>query len=226
MSEDLKDYREKELRSYYIGNILILLFSLKGFNEFFFQNSINNNKYNDSPVTLIIAFLTSTFISSIVYIYLFIFDSLVASNVKTAICNLWFKLPGETIFEKTRNKNIDKRFTKEMMKTKYQDIYSKLDELHGKEKNDFSNAAWYRIYKLHKEEAMIHGANRDYLLCRDMCFSTLCIVLIYLLLAGIGFSIFSTKYLSFLFIEIVLTNITMQNKAKRLAFNVIAADIQ
>ena len=187
---------------------------------------MNNSLNEDNPITIIIAFLTSTFISSIIYIYLLIFDSLVSANFKTVICNLWFKLPGETIFEKIQEKNVDKRFTKEMVTTKYQDIYSKLDELQGKERNQFSNAAWYRIYKLHKEEAMIHGANRDYLLCRDICFSTLCIVLIYLLLAGSGFSIFSTKYLSFLFIEMILTNIAMRNKAKRLAFNVIAADIQ
>lgn len=224
--EDIKDYREKELKSYFIGNILILLFSLKQFNEFFVQALLDNTENGNDPLALLITFLTSAFISPIIYIYLFLFDSLISADFKTVLCNLGRKLPGETIFEKIRYKNIDNRFTKEMVKTKYQDIYSKLDELQGKEKNHYSNEIWYGIYRAHKEEPMIHGANRDYLLCRDFCFSTLCLVLMYLFLVCFGFSIFSIKYLFFLFGEIVCTNIAMQNKAKRFAFNVIAADIQ
>lgn len=225
--EDLKDYREKELKIYFIGNILILLLAQKNIHKLFFIidtiEEMGNTK--EMLASLFVTFVSSGFISAIAYIYLFILDSLIAGNIKTTICNLGRKMPGEFIFEEIVNKNMDKRFMKEDAQKCYASTYSKLATLDKKVKCHFSNSAWYEIYKKHKSEPSIFHSNRDYLLCRDLCFSTLCLICIYLILVFLGILNFYMKTLICLLIELVFTNIATYSKSKRLAYNVIAADI-
>ena len=138
--ENLKDYREKELKNYFIGNILILLFSLKRFYEVFLAVIPSSAANDTNVVNLLIAFLTSAFVSLIIYIYLFILDSLFIGDFKTSVCNLWRTLPGEIIFEDIKKSNKDKRFARNAVENKYSEIYLKLNGLHGKEKKQYSNS--------------------------------------------------------------------------------------
>ena len=67
----------------------------------------------------------------------------------------------------------DKRFTKEKALQKYANIYEIIDNLIGKEKRKASNDAWYSIYLKYENKTKIFISQRDYLLCRDLCISTL-----------------------------------------------------
>lgn len=226
--DNIKDYRDKELKSYFIGNILILLFSSPRLKYLFFL--INLTEQSDTIVNvvleIILAIISTGIISSIIFIYLFILDSIVSAKIKTFICNLWRKQPGEVIFDKIFKKNIDKRFIKEDVIKNYASIYGKFSGLDKKQKCLVSNSEWYSIYKEHKDENMIFTSNRDYLLCRDLCFSTFCIICAYILLVIFNYLDFSCKFIIFLALEFIFTNIATRSKSWRFALNVIAADIE
>lgn len=226
--DNIKDYRDKELKSFFIGNILILLMASPKLKYLFL--SINLTEQSDPIVNVVLeillAIISTGIISSIVFIYLFILDSMVSVKIKTSICNLWRKQPGEVIFDKIAKKNIDKRFIKQDAIKNYASIYEKLGRLNKKEKRLVSNSEWYSIYKEHKDENMILASNKDYLLCRDLCFSTFCIICAYIFLVILKYLDFSYKFIIFLGIEFIFTNMATRSKSWRFTLNVIAADIK
>lgn len=151
-------------------------------------------------------------------------DAIISSNYKMKIC--YFpsgRIPGETIFSDMKIKVHDKRFTKENVLKKYKYIYDAMPE---KDKNIYENSNWYKIYNKYKNEESILTANRDFLLCRDMNVITIWLFIIYIV------TVFVIKALSFswyvilaILVELVVTNIAMRLKGRRLTYNVIAIDI-
>ena len=72
---NIKDYREKELKNYVIGNVLFfLVFSgkIQKIIEFGINNSVN----------IWGTIIESALLSSIIYIYIFLMDALIAGNHK------------------------------------------------------------------------------------------------------------------------------------------------
>lgn len=223
MNNNLKDYREKELKNYVIGNALIITVLLGIFDTLL---NIKMDEVADNIfLTLSSEIISAGIFSSILYTYVFIFDAIVPGSYKDLICNLYRPLPGEVIFEEIKEKVNDKRFTKEEALQKYADIYENLDDLVGKEKRKMSNSAWYSIYLKHENKTKIFISQRDYLLCRDLCISTLYIGLLYFTLWKFSIISFDNRIVILLIVELIATNFAMRGKQRRFAYNVIAMDI-
>ncbi|MBE6005381.1 MAG: hypothetical protein E7232_15135 [Lachnospiraceae bacterium] len=224
MDKNLKDYREKELKYYAIGNALVITL-LTGV-----IRSIYNN-LDDTSIDVLIEIgkelMVSCILSSVLYVYLFLLDAIVPGDCKDKICMLCRKLPGETIFDDIRNGRIkDNRFTIQQFEEKYKAVFDELDKLELKNKYCLSNSTWYGIYKVWEFSPMVFVSNRDYLLCRDLCVATLWISIIYLALVLFSIIPFSCNVIITLLIEMILTNVAMRSKQKRFAVNVIATDIK
>ncbi|MDE6432632.1 MAG: hypothetical protein K2L07_00210 [Lachnospiraceae bacterium] len=224
MDNNLKDYREKELKNYIIGNALIIV-ALSGTFDVLSNLARMNEVTNNAFSTLVAELISAGILSSILYTYVFIFDSIIPGNLKDIICNLHRPLPGEVIFEEMKKKVNDKRFTKEQVSEKYADVYEKLENLTKKEKRKASNSVWYAVYRKHENETKVFISNRDYLLCRDLCISTLYIGLMYFVLCKFSIIAFNREIVTMLIIELIATNIAMRSKQKRFVYNVIATDI-
>lgn len=156
---NIKDYREKELKNYVIGNILVLLI---------FSGSIQSviiwgieNSY-DVWGTII----ESALLSSILYIYVFIIDAVISGDTKFNICYFGKeKMPGYTIFSDMKTKLKDDRFSQEDVMSKYKEIYANMPETN---KRKYENNNWYKLYDGCKDESKIYTSHKDYLLCRDL----------------------------------------------------------
>ena len=223
MDNNLRDYREKELKNYVIGNALIIIVLLGIFNTLFDVKM--DESTNNILLTLSSEIISAGIFSSILYTYVFILDAIIPGNWKDSICNLRRPLPGEIIFEEIREKANDKRFTKEKALQKYANIYEIIDNLIGKEKRKASNDAWYSIYLKYENKTKIFISQRDYLLCRDLCISTLYIGLLYFALWVFSIVAFDYRIVILLIVELIATNFAMRGKQKRFAYNVIAMDI-
>ncbi|MDR1400355.1 MAG: hypothetical protein LBJ41_10570, partial [Treponema sp.] len=214
--ENLKDYREKELRYYTMANILILLLLLGNFQ---FQADVSTiNAFN-----IIINVLEMVFISGVIFVFTFLADSLFPSELKQK--SISRRVPGETIFSKIKEKNTDKRFTWEQAKEIYKSVYNNLPE-NKKERYMYENSEWYKIYNKHRDNMMIKVSNRDFLLCRDIYFATIVTMILYLVLAFIfKVIIFDCRYIGYLICMLIISNVGTRNKAKRFVYNVISYDI-
>ena len=94
-----------------------------------------------------------------------------------------------------------------------------------KKKEKYENAEWYKLYNNYKNESKILIANRDFLLCRDITIITIMLIIIYLILVILKIIVFSKNIVVVMLIELIVSNISMRGKAKRLAYNVISEDI-
>ena len=228
---DLKDYRNIELKYYVVANVAIIM-CLYGFS--FEEISIEN---------IVAEIVKIGLFSYILYVYIFIIDSIIPSQLKYRICYLFiFKQPGCSIFTQIRNGKVDPRFTREDAMTLYADIFSKIDreqqieqqreqqreqiEQNDKRKREqVENSAWYRIYSKYRDDDMIFTSNRDYLLCRDLCIATVLILIFYLLSCIFLSNPYQCKVLIFLVVEFIFTDLGFWYRGKRLAYNVISLDI-
>ena len=172
--------------------------------------------------------------SSALYVYVFILDSIIPSQLKYKICYLFFfRQPGYSIFSKIKYSKticIDSRFTKEDVLKLYADIYNKIDNTfnnsNSKVNGEIENASWYRIYSKYRNDGMIFTSNRDYLLCRDLCIMTILILIFYIL--GCIFILSETpkcKVVFFLAFEVALTDFAFWLRGSRLVYNVLSLDI-
>lgn len=215
---DLKDYREKELKNYVIGNVLLILYFTGKIQEMILWDNSNDFDVWGSIIE-------SVLLSSIIYIYVFILDSLISGEFKFKICYFGSgKQPGYTIFSDMQKEVTDDRFSKEEVLEKYKKIY---DEMPETDSGKYQNVQWFNLYNECKNESKIYTSNRDYLLCRDLNIITIWLLIIYLIVVfAIKAVEFSSGFLFVLFAEFVLTNIAMRTKGKRLAYNVISVDIK
>jgi hypothetical protein len=163
------------------------------------------------------------FISGVIFVFTFLADSLYPSELKEKL--ILYRVPGETIFSKIKEKNTDKRFTWEQAKEAYKSVYNNLPE-NKKEQYIYENSEWYKIYNKHRDKMMIKVSNRDFLLCRDIYFATIATMILYLVLVFIfRVIIFDCRYIGYLICMLIISNIGTRNKAKRFVYNVISYDI-
>ena len=229
--KDIKDYRASELKNYVIGNIMVICVITGAF-DFVFDGLSTYASYSKSDILLDFASSIMTeligvgIISSIIYIYVFIIDSILPGNLKFFICYFGKHQPGYTIFEDMKKEVKDDRFTRDQVIKKYQGIYDLLEDIGSHElRRKKQNAEWYKIYQKHRDEGMISVANRDYLLARDLCVISLIILGIYIALCALTPLTHNCEVLAFIVIEFLVTNLAMRSKGRRLAYNVIAADV-
>lgn len=220
MEKDIKDYRGKELKSYVIANFLAILYGT-GF-LYKIAELIGGNR----DLSLIASSATFAVLTAVIYIFVFLADALVPSEVKDAI--VWFRCgrPGERIFTEIRDDNKDKRFSTQDALVFYADIYESIDiESNEEKKKVIQNKNWYYLYKLHEKKTQIFVSQRDSLLCRDINVITIMLFLGFIVLYFLSNNPFSCYTLLFFFIEFVLTRFLAQTKGNRYAYNVIATDI-
>ena len=174
----------------------------------------------------IVSLLGTTILTSIIYIFTILVDSVIDDKIKNKLVNLFFmKLPGEYIFTEIRNMNRDIRFTKEMALKKYSHIYSEMPE-NLQKRRSYENSQWYKIYNQYRENSLIFMSHRNYLLMRDMNISTLVILALYLMACFFFKWIsYENTYVIYLFIILIITNVATHIKAKRFVYNVMALDI-
>lgn len=217
MSNNIKDYRNKELLWYIIAQIFIIVI---------FQNpnvlSFDLNEWQE----ILIKVITSTVFSSIVGVLSFIFDAMFGDELKYRLLYFWMRRPGEKVFENIKHKHSDFRYTKEKALEKYKEIYDNMPESKANKKA-YENDQWYQIYASHRNVSVIYNSHRDYLLCRDIYFATIIIVAFYAL------STFLIKAITFswqlLVLEVVLlicSNVAARQRGKKFVANVIAYDLQ
>lgn len=173
------------------------------------------------------ALLSAVVISSVIYVYAFILDTVVPAGWKDSLVYAITGKPGNTIFSDIKEKDMDDRFTREEARKKYKDVYQKIDEASSdKERHRIENASWDSIYRKYQDKGAVYMAHRDFLLNRDMSFITLDMIVAYFVFSVLlGEISFQWSYLIFLLSEFVVTNLAAKWRVKRFVLNVIAADI-
>ena len=101
---NIKDYREKELKTLVIANILVILC----LNELItFEGILEENSY----MKLLVTIINSGLFAAIIYTMVTVFDCMISSKLKRYIVFWWFPMPGETIFSDIKTDAKDERFT-------------------------------------------------------------------------------------------------------------------
>lgn len=221
---NIKDYRDKELKSYVIGiNLLLVLFN---YNYLF---DVDFSKENPDVIiqieSVVLPLLEAIAVSSVVGVFVFILDSLYNTWIKEVITfEKFFKKPGMTIFTEIKQGNInDFRINLEKAATKYKNIIENIPT--GDAKYNYENSEWYKIYNKHESSEKILVSQRDYLLCRDMCTATVTETIIVIVGMLMGLIPISWSIFKVLLVMYVLTLIATHNKADCFCKNVIAKDL-
>lgn len=210
----LKEYRNNELKWFLLANILLMIISS---DALVFGETVNALISSISTVINITAF------SSAIYIFTFISDSVVPSRIKVFLVFLWNKQPSCTIFTDMERKCEDNRFTIEEAKKKYENIYKKIEKC---PKSFDQTPLWYEIYNQNRDNPIVFGSNRDYLLLRDMHTQTIILILVYAtLLFMTKVIIFSWKFMLYLIFMVILLNISARVQGKRMVYNVLSVDL-
>lgn len=215
--ESLKNYRNNELKWFLVANVLFMVLTSKSF-------EVEDGDLLNQLIVNIGKIISVSIFSTTVYIFTFIIDSIIPSNLKVFLVFLWKKKPSATIFTQIQNNCKDDRFNVEEAKDKYKNIYSKIEE-----ENQFSKdqtPLWYEIYNKYRENTIVYGSNRDYLLLRDLHSQTIVLIIIYItLISTTGIIPFSINYLIYLFVILIVLNLGARIQGKRMVYTVIALDI-
>lgn len=214
---NIKDYRSKELLWYIIAQIILVII---------FQNSdilkLDSNKWKE----MLAATVSSTLFSSVVGVISFVFDAMFSDELKYKLLYFGFRRPGECVFENIKNNHSDFRYTKERALEMYKEIYENMPD-EKKAKNAYQNDQWYKIFSKHQDFITVSNSHRDYLLCRDIYFATIMVVVFYILIAALLVEvIFSWRFLVFEFVLLLVSNVATRQRGKRFVSNVIARDLQ
>lgn len=216
---NIKDYREKELKEFVIANVLAIIV-LSG------MSFVDGIVMNEGYLKLLCTIIEAGVVSGAIYALVMVFDSVISSDLKMHIVFQWRTQPGEKIFSKIREKNIDKRFTVEDIKGRYPKLYV---EMPGdkKKRRLYENGLWYSMYIKNEDNIKIQIIQRDYLLCRDMTVSTLVTLILYIL-----FVLFTEviqirwNVIIYLVTMFGICVIAANKKAERFVSTVIACDVK
>lgn len=161
----------------------------------------------------LIKIVYSTGVLGVAYLLAFILESLIPSDVKTAII-FWgnSKLPGNVVIDK-------------LLRKKWKDVRLDFDEtslfLNDNFPKKHGNSEWYCMYTVVREEKMITGASSDFLFARDLFILTLEVMVMYLLIICTSTFEIKISILMVLGILLILTELSARILGKRLALNVI-----
>ena len=220
MEKDLKDYREKELKTFLFGNVLLVLLGTG-----FIQNIVEPLGADNVWKALAELFGSSVCLT-IIYIFAFVLDSIIPGRIKERIIWPVCGLPGRRIFTDIRDKNRDDRFILEDALQAYEKVYKEIDKNNDKEQcGNIQNAAWYKIYQKYETHAQVYVSHRDFLLCRDMATLVVWVFVGTLLLYGYTGKDISSKLIIFMVVEFIILWIAAKVKGKSFVYNVIAKDL-
>lgn len=214
----MKNYRDNELKSYVVAAILMYFITTNGISGIL-------NKDDISILQFVIDLLNVAIISSSIYAFVFVLDSVYGSDLKRTLVFLFTDEPGQTIFDSIKKKKSDIRFSNTDVEKYYKSIFAQMPE-DKKGRKIYQNQQWYHIYHQYRDIEMVTTSAKDFRLCRDIFIATINIFLIYITLCIISeIILFNIYYIGFLIIMIIISNIATRNKGKRWVYNVIAHDI-
>ena len=151
MDSDLKNYREKELKSFVLGNILLILMET-GIVDNIVQLMSSSDLWKAAA-----ELFESSIISSIIYIFVFCFDSILQGRLKDKVIWPIKGLPGNTIFLDIDKNNKDERFSKQTARKVYEKLYTQIDSCKDKKECEkIQNQYWYAIYQKYESQAQIY----------------------------------------------------------------------
>lgn len=215
----MKDYREKEMK-YLLG--ALLLFFVYFCTPVFESVSVSNFAF-DKYVSIVKYIISLGIIS----LSVFLGDCLISSNVKNKLVGFYFiPLAGSTIFTKISCCKVkDARFTNEEAKKMYESIISRIPK--NKEKFNYENSCWYKIYQKYKGDGAVVQSQKDYLACRDLYIECILFMLMYFISILIfpSFVRFSWGFLFILVVVGTIINCATHTKMNRFVNTVIALDI-
>lgn len=216
----MKDYREKELKYLMVILVLLFIFLCTPFKEL----SVTDIELHKTLTTI----FSSIAVSSLLSLATFICDCLLSTNLKNKLVGL-FCIPkaGETIFTRLNKCSVkDDRFLNSEAKTKYKEIISNIPQ-NKKERYEYENSNWYKIYKKYQDKGQVSQSQKDYLTCRDLFIETIVFLVLYFLSLIIygEFVTFSFKFLVIIILSAVVTNISTHIKMNRFVNTVIALDV-
>lgn len=214
---NIKDYREKELKYYVLGIILLIyLLDYPDFDVLFTQNS-----------NLVVSFISSVgsnLFLGVIYVFSFVLDSIIGSKLKDFFIYFNGDKPGEYVFSDIKKVIKDNRIRIDEFNSKYNKIIKKLPK-DDKERKSYEDSKWYQIFCKYEGKSKILALHREYLLCRDLTAITIAIAVLYLLFSVISIVMFNWNVCITLFVFYVLLNISTRSKAKQFVGTVIAVDI-
>ena len=210
--ENIKSYREKELKAYAVANVLLILFASGYLGEIVTGE-------NTTFLAMVEELITSALFGSIIYIYVFLADSVIPGNWKDRIC-FPCGMPGSKIFKQIQDGRCqDERIDKAAVLEQYKDLYRKKDF------ESAQNSFWMKIYRSHEKSTRIFVSQRDFLLCRDMTAMTVWVLLLYCAAWILGFVAFDWRIIVVFIVEGLFAWLAAKSKGWRYAYNVISEDL-
>lgn len=220
MKKNLKDYQEKELKAFVVGNILLVLLGTG-----LIYNIVEPLEI-DNIWKAIAELFSSSVLSAIIYIFVFCLDSIVSADFKYRVAWPLAGLPGNRIFTEIRENNRDDRFTTELALEAYSSVYKMIDaEKDKKKRARIQNSSWYKMYQKYESEVQVAISQRDFLLCRDMMGMMIWMLIGFLFLSCYLGQGVSCKLIIVLTIEFFALRRATRVKGRRFTYNVIAKDI-
>jgi hypothetical protein len=135
------------------------------------------------------------------------------------------KIPGTTVFTRMNNGALaDIRFETSEASKKYKTVIAGFPS-NIKERSNYENAQWYKIYIRHKDDASVCSVHRDFLLCRDLYTTTISMTILTGMMMIVQLISFSWILLGYLLLMLIITNCVAHNKAHRFVNTVIAVDV-
>lgn len=221
MANNIKDYREKELRSFHALNIII----------FYLCHSEILAEASITIEILLTDIIQNIIIAVIIPLTITVIENTLTKKQKNKL--FIFRLAGETIFTRIKeNKVTDIRFdAKEALKV-YAPIIEKLNDCRStEERRVLENKEWYRIYKNHEKTGAVENTQRAYLLCRDIYITTFLTEfflypIIFIFIQILTHQIFiSYLYIFYLLFCTILSSIMTYNTMNEFVNTVIAKDM-
>ncbi|NLM71850.1 MAG: hypothetical protein GX181_07830 [Synergistaceae bacterium] len=213
----MKDYRTNELKWYVWAYVLVLMSTSKP------RIATCASDYQFQYFDML---LTSAFFAGAISALAFVFDSLYTERAKrTLLCFGVLPLPGETIFTRISKEKIkDIRFDVNKAQIAYTDIIAGLPSS-KKERERYENEKWYSLFRQYKDDPMVKGSHRDFLLSRDLFTAT--VTLLALTCLGVLSKAVQLNWLPFAYLAVMLglTGVASHFKASRFVNNVIVADL-
>lgn len=215
---NIKDYREKELKTLVIANILVIL-CLNGLITF--DGILEEKNY----MKLLITIINSGLFASIIYTLVTVCDCMISSGLKRYIVFWWCPMSGETVFSDIKIDAKDGRFTSAEAIESYEDIYNNLPS-EKKVCRQYENSKWHDLLRQHESETKVLITHRDYLMCRDMATVTVLMIVVYIILSSVMKLItFNKKAVIYLSAVYLVCMIATRVKSKRFVKTVIACDL-
>ena len=220
---NLKDYRDKELRSFHF--LLIMLFFITDLGPDVISQL---NEYFEESLTYIILKLLYSFS---VPVMITIFENIISDNLKNKL--LILPRYGEVIFSELETKKVnDDRIDINKALDKYETIIMRAHwAMNPKERRKTENKAWYEIYKKYDgNRPAVDSTQRNYLLCRDMYITSLFAFAIYIAFSVYyhffkKMNLFNWAYCLILVTAIIVTFGMTQLRMRRFVCTVIAEDL-